>query len=153
MCSVLSDSVTLWTVAHQAPLSMGFSRQEYWSGLPFPPSGLEIPTLKDTSSWYITWCITWCTLKDTSLEPRPLKPCKAPLWNPPSATLLGHCIVLLTTFSSSYLSFALLVDSLTIHWEAMASRIKKLGAILYSWPSNHRGLDGTAPLMHGFFFQ
>ena len=28
--------VTLWTVALQAPLSMGFSRQEYWSGLPFP---------------------------------------------------------------------------------------------------------------------
>ena len=26
---------TLWTVAHQAPQSMGFSRQEYWSGLPF----------------------------------------------------------------------------------------------------------------------
>ena len=31
--------VTSWTVAHQAPLSMGFSRQEYWSGLPFPPPG------------------------------------------------------------------------------------------------------------------
>ena len=30
---------TLWTVAHQAPLSMGFFRQEYWSGLPFPPLG------------------------------------------------------------------------------------------------------------------
>ena len=29
---------TLWTVAHQAPLSMGFSRQEYWSGLPLPSS-------------------------------------------------------------------------------------------------------------------
>ena len=29
--------VTPWTVAHQAPLSMEFSRQEYWSGLPFPP--------------------------------------------------------------------------------------------------------------------
>ena len=28
--------VTPWTIAHQAPLSMGFSRQEYWSGLPFP---------------------------------------------------------------------------------------------------------------------
>ena len=28
--------VTPWTVAHQSPLSMGFSRQEYWSGLPFP---------------------------------------------------------------------------------------------------------------------
>ena len=30
---------TLWTVAHQAPLSIGFSSQEYWSGLPFPPPG------------------------------------------------------------------------------------------------------------------
>ena len=30
---------TLWTVAYQAPLSMGFSRQEYWSGLPFPSPG------------------------------------------------------------------------------------------------------------------
>ena len=29
-------NVTPWIVAHQAPLSMGFSRQEYWSGLPFP---------------------------------------------------------------------------------------------------------------------
>ena len=31
--------VTPWTVAHQAPISMGFSRQEYWSGLPFPTAG------------------------------------------------------------------------------------------------------------------
>ena len=30
---------TPWTVTHQAPLSMGFSRQEYWSGLPFPSPG------------------------------------------------------------------------------------------------------------------
>ena len=29
--------VTLWTVAHQAPLFIGFSRQKYWSGLPCPP--------------------------------------------------------------------------------------------------------------------
>ena len=31
--------MTLWTVAHQAPLSMEFSSQEHWSGLPFPPPG------------------------------------------------------------------------------------------------------------------
>ena len=37
--SVVSDSVTLWTVAHQVPLSMEFSRQEYWSQLPCPPPG------------------------------------------------------------------------------------------------------------------
>ena len=30
---------TLWTVAHQSPLSMGFSKQEYWSGFPCPPPG------------------------------------------------------------------------------------------------------------------
>ena len=30
---------TLWTIARQAPLSMGFSRQEYWNGLPCPPPG------------------------------------------------------------------------------------------------------------------
>ena len=39
VCLVLSNSEILWTVAHQAPLSMGFPRHEYWSGLPFPPSG------------------------------------------------------------------------------------------------------------------
>ena len=31
--------VTPWTAAHQAPVSMEFSKQEYWSGLPFPPPG------------------------------------------------------------------------------------------------------------------
>ena len=34
--SVVSDCATPWTAAHKAPLSMGFSRQEYWSGLPLP---------------------------------------------------------------------------------------------------------------------
>ena len=43
-------SVTPWTVARQAPLSMGFSRQEYWSGLPFPsPSDLPHPGIKPVS--------------------------------------------------------------------------------------------------------
>ena len=42
--------VTLWTVAHQAPLSMGFSRQEYWNGLPCPPPGdLLDPGIKSMS--------------------------------------------------------------------------------------------------------
>ena len=45
--SHVSLFVTLWTVACQAPLSMGFSRQEYWSGLPFPPQGyLHDPEIK-----------------------------------------------------------------------------------------------------------
>ena len=39
-CSLVSNSfATPWSVVHQAPVSVGFSRQEYWSGLPFPPPG------------------------------------------------------------------------------------------------------------------
>ena len=42
--------VTLWTIALQTPWSMGFSRQEYWSGLPCPPLGdLPDPGIKPTS--------------------------------------------------------------------------------------------------------
>ena len=37
---------TLWTVAHQVPPSMGFSRQEYWSGLPFPSGNLPDPGIE-----------------------------------------------------------------------------------------------------------
>ena len=41
---------TLWTVAHQAPLFMGFLRQEYWTGLPFPtPGNLPNPGIKPAS--------------------------------------------------------------------------------------------------------
>ena len=48
--SVLSDSVTPWTVAHQAPLSMGFPRQDYWSGEPFlSPGDLPDPGIEPTS--------------------------------------------------------------------------------------------------------
>ena len=46
---VMSDSATPWTVAHQAPLSMEFSRQEYWSGLPCsPPGDLPNPGIETT---------------------------------------------------------------------------------------------------------
>ena len=50
VCSVMSDSVTPWTAAHQAPLSVGFSRQEYWNGLPSPsPGDLPDPGIEPVS--------------------------------------------------------------------------------------------------------
>ena len=55
-------SVTPWTMAHQAPLSMGFSRQEYWSGLPFPS-----PVIKYEVSEVAQSCPTLCDLMDCSL--------------------------------------------------------------------------------------
>ena len=59
---------TPWTVAYQAPWSMGFSRQEYWSGLPFPsPGDLPNPGIKPGSSALQTdallsepnWNVAW----------------------------------------------------------------------------------------------
>ena len=55
--------VTLWTVAFQAPLSMGFSRQEYWSGLLCPPPG-DLPdpgmeTMSPLTGRFFTTSTTW----------------------------------------------------------------------------------------------
>ena len=48
--SVMSNSATRWIVEHQAPLSMGFSRPEQWSGLPFPsPGDLPNPGIEPRS--------------------------------------------------------------------------------------------------------
>ena len=73
-----------WTVAHQAPSSMGFSRQEYWSGLPFPSPGY---------------------LPDPEIEPRPptlqgdaltLRAFKSPYtFLPPSLVLIFDFFLLL----------------------------------------------------------
>ena len=64
MCVQLLSHVQLletpWTVAHQAPLSMEFPRQEYWSGLPFPspeePMSLTSPALVGR---FFTTSATW----------------------------------------------------------------------------------------------
>ena len=65
--SLVQQFVTPWTIDHQAPLSMGFPRQEYWSGLPFPvpgdlpdpgiePMPLVSPALADRFfTTYATW--------------------------------------------------------------------------------------------------
>ena len=67
---------TLWTVACQTPLSMGFSRQEYWSGLPCsPPVDLPDPGIKPASlmspalvGGFFTTSTTWEALLDWSLN-------------------------------------------------------------------------------------
>ena len=63
--------MTPWTVALQAPLSMGFSRQEYWSGLPFPPGDLPDPGIEPGSP----------ALQADSLPYEP----------PREACITGHC--------------------------------------------------------------
>ena len=106
---------TLWTIAYQAPLSIGFSRQEYWSGLPWlPPGDLPDPMMEPHISF--VFCIgrqilyhsaTWKALS------------WSPAANPPSGGLknlrfwLGKlppekCFYLLSQFLSPYFLWSLL---------------------------------------------
>ena len=69
MLSTIWLSATSCTVAHQAPLSMGFFRQKYWSGLPFPPPGdLPNPGTKPTSPTTLAlagrFFTMWANLED-----------------------------------------------------------------------------------------
>ena len=60
-----------WTIANQAPLSMGFSRQEYWSGLPFPsPEDLPGPGIEPRSpALQANLFMVWATEKNLTLIP------------------------------------------------------------------------------------
>ena len=76
---------TPWTVAHQAPLSMRFSRQEPWSGLPFPPP------MHESEKW--KWS---CLVVSNSLRPHGLQPTRLlhPWDFPGKSTGVGcHCLL------------------------------------------------------------
>ena len=74
MYSVLSDSfATPWTVARQASLSMGFPRQEYWSGLPVPPpGGLPDPRIEPGSPAVQVNSLCWAT-REANLQSRKIR--------------------------------------------------------------------------------
>ena len=77
--SVVPDSATPWTAARQAPLSIGFSRQEYWSGLPCPlPGDLPDPGIESESltspmlvGRFFTTKATWASITLGSSPPFP----------------------------------------------------------------------------------
>ena len=62
--------VTPWTVAYQAPLSMGFSRQEYWSGVPFPsPKDLPDPGIEPRSPALYAGALPSEPLRKSQVQP------------------------------------------------------------------------------------
>ena len=71
-CSIMSNSLP-WTVALQAPLSMGFTRQGHWSGLPFPsPWDLPDPGIKPGSPALWADCLSSETGKKFSISGKTL---------------------------------------------------------------------------------
>ena len=74
-CSVVSNSATPWTVAHQAPLSTGLSRQEYWSRWPFPSLGdLSDPGIEPASPGLLGFLLSEPPGKPGPVEIQPALP-------------------------------------------------------------------------------
>ena len=89
--------VTLWTAARQASLSMGFSRQEYWSGLPCPPpGGLPNPGTEFPSLLFVAWTGRFFTSSTTW---------EAPTWpDLPNSQASSPNILLLTRAQFSHVA-------------------------------------------------
>ena len=110
------DLATPWTVASQAPLSMGFFRQEYWSGLPFPfPGDLPDPGIKPrspalqadslpTDLWGKPWTMGYM--------------CLFQFWFPQGICLgvglLAHMVVLFLVFKGVFISSSIVAVSIYI---------------------------------------
>ena len=104
---------TLWTVAHQTPLSMGFSRQEYWSGLQWPPPvDLSNAGIKPTSltspalaGSFFTTGVGFYFFSRGSFQPRD--------WI--HVSCIGRWILYLGVTSSVQFSCSVVSDSLRLH--------------------------------------
>ena len=103
MCVKLLSHVHLfatpWTVARQAPLSMGFSREEYWSGLPCPPPGdLPDPGIEPKSlmspalaGGFLTTSATWEAQRENKVKVLVVQLCPT-LWDPMDCSPPGSSV-------------------------------------------------------------
>ena len=86
-CSVMSNSLQPHRLAHQAPLSIGFSRREYWSGLSVPSPG-DLPYLGiEPASLALHWQESACIGKQFLYHPRHLG---SPIYTPNICPLIGQ---------------------------------------------------------------
>ena len=157
--------VTPWTAALQAPLSMEFSRQEYWSGLPCPPPGdlpnpgieLRSPALQEDSlpseppgklSKQLQIYNTYCTLLPMTyqfynckfLPFDPLYPFHWPpnphLWQQPSVFRI---------YKLGFLSFFLFLDS-TFKWDHTVFGNSQVALVVKNPPANARNTRDTGSI-------
>ena len=133
-CSVMSDSAPPWTVAHQAPLSMEFSRQEYWSGLSFPtPGDLSNPG----SNLYLLSLLHWQAnslagpgkphREITFAQSRTISQCQG--WR--KSRSLWWKLKFLTTYHRVYFFFFLQLNVLTTPWNEAS---QTLGCLPVKFP-------------------
>ena len=86
--------MTPWTAAYEAPPPMGFSRQEYWSGLPLPsPQNLLVETKTETSSW---WTLSFCCILARRWDQELYPHTESGISDPP----LSQILTILASFAS-----------------------------------------------------
>ena len=89
--SVLSNSATPWTIAHEAPLSVEFSRQEYWCGSPFPSPG-DLPN-SEIKPQYKIKSLKFFFLNNNKKHRKKLNSQKYKIKNKKSPTISIHCSI------------------------------------------------------------
>ena len=105
--------VILWTVARQVPLSMEFSRQEYWSGLPYTSPGvLSNPEIKHVSLCLLYWQVTFL----------PLTPPGKPCWLI-SCIFINVKIIYTACYFISFMSFS---ESLIYNFKTQQICVREL---------------------------
>ena len=115
---------TLWTVAPQAPPSLGFSRQEYWSGLPFPSPG----DLPDPGILSALFCLSWFLFPHSPESLRP-QDTVASIWRQQYG--VSHQ----TDLDLTYVSHICLEKEMATHSSILAWRIP--------WMEEPGGLQST----------
>ena len=130
--NVPESFATPWTVAHQAPLSMGFPRQEYWSGLPFPtPGDLPNPGIEPTSTELASGFITaeapgkpLCIIRSQKMFIRTSE------WK-----LFDKSLLMLSLIHTSIQQVVLLRIYFVSYYEIFSQ--------IHSWEVKDRGLEAT----------
>ena len=139
--------VTPWTAAHQAPLSMGFSRQEYWSGLPFPsPGDLSNPRIETMSLESPANESESHSVVSNSLQPHGLCPWTSPGQN----TGVGGLSFLQGIFPTQESNTGLLLCRRILYQLSHKGSPRILEWVAYpisrrsSWPRNRTGVSCIA---------
>ena len=151
-CSVMSNSVALWTVVCQAPLSMQFSRQEYWSELPFPtPGHLLQPGVKPASptlagGFFITQFSSVqfsCSVVSDSLRPHESQHARPPCPSPTPGVYSNSCPLSQwchPAISSSVVPFSSFPQSLPASGSFPMSQ-------LFAWSGQSTGVSASASVL------
>ena len=139
---------TPWTVAHWAPLSMGFPSQEYWSGLPFPPSGyLPNPGLNSCllHNRQILYCWTTWKAHAAAAAAKSLQSCPIlcdPLdGNPPGSAIPG--ILQTRTLEWVAISF-----SSAWKWKVKVKSLSRFRLFTTPWTAAHQAAHRVCYMTH-----